>query len=153
MDMDTYPPAAFYFEVIFNGQKNFGDNSFQEVSGLEVEVEIENINEGGEKDIVHRLPKSIKYPKNLILKRGVAGTDSSLVKWCREIFETDFSKPVYSKAISVHLLDENGLVLHGWSMSNAIPVKWSIFPFHAMKNEIAIEVIEIKYSNLKRIDV
>uniref|UniRef100_UPI00405698CC phage tail protein n=1 Tax=Candidatus Electronema sp. TaxID=2698783 RepID=UPI00405698CC len=153
MSDKQYPPVSFYFEVIFDGQKSFGDNSFQQVSGLEVEIEVEDVNEGGEMDVMHRLPKSIKYPSNLKLERGIAGVESNLVAWCREVFETDFSKPIYSKTIQVHLLNDHGEILHGWSMSNAIPVKWKIGAFHAMKNEIAIETIEIKYSNLKRIHV
>ncbi len=47
------------------------DAAFQEVGGLEAEIEVETVVEGGENRFVHRLPKPVKHP-NLSLKRGLA---------------------------------------------------------------------------------
>jgi phage tail-like protein len=37
-----------------------------------------------------------------------------------------------------------------WSVTNAFPVKWSVGSFDAMKNELAIESIELAYSSITR---
>ena len=150
--MSQYPPVAFYFAVYIDGiRRDAGDNSFQEVSGLNTELETEDIEEGGENRFVHHLPKKIKHPK-LVLKRGIAEKKSSLVTWCTEILESDFNTSFSTKQIRVYLLGRDGGkgALRGWSVDNAFPVSWEIEPFNSTKNEVAIEKIELIYNTLKR---
>ena len=52
---------------------------FSEASGLQVEVETEDYQEGGVNDYTHKLPKTLKHP-NLVLKRRITDTDA-LWKW------------------------------------------------------------------------
>ncbi len=145
-----YPLPAFHFRVAFSGSGfKDRDTSFQEVSGIGYEVEYENIVEGG-KLSAHRLPKAIKYPL-LSLKRGIADKNSPLVKWCREIMESDFEKRIKPMGIKVFLLNEKGNPVRGWSFENTYPVKWDIESFGATKNEVAIEKIELSYDRLKKI--
>ena len=61
------PPPVFAFRVDIDGAES--DTSFQEVSGLEVQFETEDVVEGGQNRFVHRLPTRTKY-SNLLLKRG-----------------------------------------------------------------------------------
>ena len=70
-----YPPSAFYFKVVFGTTLGLTDTSFQEVSGIGAEVEVETVSEGGENRYQHKLPKGIKHP-NLELKRGIASMAS-----------------------------------------------------------------------------
>ena len=144
----SYPPVAFYFKVIIGGDQK-SDNSFQEVSGLNMELETEDVAEGGENRFVHHLPKTTKHP-NLVIKRGIAPKSSKLIKWCKETLESDFSTRFKLKPVDVHLLNEQGQVLYSWSITNALPVSWEIEAFNATKNDVAIEKIEFKYSTLKR---
>ena len=146
------PPVAFYFEVIFGGSRSSGDNSFQEVSGLSIELETEDVVEGGENRFIHRLPKTIKNPR-LVLKRGIADKSSLLVTWCRDVLESDFTKSFSPKEIKIYLLGKQGgqAALRGWSVENALPVRWEAEPFNSTKNELAIEIIEFNYNSLKRV--
>ena len=50
-----------------------------EVSGLEVNVAVEEIDEGGENSYVHKLPGRMTWP-NITLKRGITQSDS-LLTW------------------------------------------------------------------------
>ena len=59
--------------------------SFQEVSGLSMEVEVLERNEGGENDYTHKLPGRVSYP-NLTLKRGIT-QDNYFVTWFQESYE------------------------------------------------------------------
>ncbi len=96
-----YPPVAFYFSVYINGiRRDAGDNSFQEVSGLNVELETEDVAEGGENRFVHNLPKQIKHPK-LVLKRGIAEKKSPwwLGAWR---YWSRISPPLFLQKISVY---------------------------------------------------
>jgi phage tail-like protein len=78
-----YPPVGYHFRVEFNNIK--GEFQFQSVAGLNIELETEQIAEGGENRFKHKLPVRTKFP-NLVLKRGVL-VNSELIKWCREAVE------------------------------------------------------------------
>ena len=142
-------PVAFYFEVVLKGANASNENAFQEVSGLESEMDIETVQEGGENRFVHRLPKGVKHP-NLILKRGIVNGDGGLVKWCKEVLEEGLAKRIKPLDIDIRLLDENGEPSVNWSVTRAWPTKWSISGFDAEKNALAIETIEFAYNEIKR---
>ncbi|ABG33656.1 phage tail protein [Roseobacter denitrificans] len=144
------PPVAFHFSVMFvGGTPPVSDTAFQEVSGLESGLETEALVEGGENRFVHQLPKPLKQG-NLKLKRGMTPADSGLVKWCKATIENDLSKPIEPKDITVSLLNEERDPVAVWSIGNAYPVKWTVGGFDAMKNELAVETIELAYTTLKR---
>lgn len=66
--------ATFIFEV--DGQTI---GQFMEVTGLQVEVSVETVEEGGQNGYVHHLPGRMTWP-NITLKRGVTQTDN-LFTW------------------------------------------------------------------------
>ena len=146
MNTGEYPPPAFYFKVVFSAFPDM-DTSFQEVSGIKSEIKVEQISDGGD---VYLLPKSVEYSP-LILKRGIADESSPLVKWCKEIFEGDFNKPIRPMEVKLYLLDEEQTPIRGWSFANAYPVKWEIENFNSTKNSVAIETIVLCYKGLERI--
>ncbi|MBS0587611.1 MAG: phage tail protein [Proteobacteria bacterium] len=147
---DYYPPSAFYFKVIFGGPQETADTSFQEVSGIASEIEVETVVEGGENRFVHQLPKGVKHP-NLELKRGIAPMTSPLVKWCKTVMENDFIKPVELKPVRVFLMNEDKKPIRGWLFNSAFPVKWEFESFNSTKNEVAIEKIVLSYTFSTRI--
>jgi phage tail-like protein len=142
-------PVAFHFTVAVDGATGREDAAFQEASGLEAEIELETVAEGGENRFLHRLPKPVRHP-NLVLKRGVAGDTSRLMTWCRDVFEKDFTQPIVPRDIVVSLCDSEGDPLRTWSIGNAFPVKWSVSGFGGTRNEVAIETMEFAYHTLKR---
>ena len=145
-----YPPSAFYFKVMFGGTHENTDTSFQEVSGIVSEMEIETVVEGGENRFVHQLPKGIKHP-NLELKRGIAPKDSPLVKWCIAVMEGDFVSAIETQTIRVFLMNENKTPIRGWLFDSAYPVKWEIESFGSTKNEENKKKIVLNYNYSKRI--
>jgi phage tail-like protein len=142
-------PVAFHFGVSVDGATGMEDAAFHEVGGLEAEIEVETVVEGGENRFVHKLPKPVRHP-NLVLKRGIASSASALVTWCRAVFENDFAQPIVPKGIVVALRDAEGDPVRSWSIANAYPVKWQVSGFGAMKNEVVIETMELAYTTLKR---
>lgn len=152
-----YPRAvAFYFEVAIDGNSQGVDASFQDVSGLSLEMETETYVEGGANGFAYRLPKAIKY-SNLVLSRGLASSASPLVRWCKEVMETGLAKGIVTKPLRISLLapqsrdDSAGpTILHTWLFTDAYPVKWQADSFNSTKNEVAIEKIEFAYSSFTR---
>jgi phage tail-like protein len=164
-----YPPVGFYFDVrilekpeanrkpdvmsmlkkgLSAGTSEL-DSGFQDVSGLSVQIDYEEIAEGGENRFVHRVPKAAKFEK-LVLKRGLVTISSGLGIWCRSIVESAFSANVSSKHLVISLLDEERNPMIVWSVIDAYPVKWSVSNFNAMSNDLSIETMEFVY---KRFDV
>lgn len=134
-----YPPLGFHFKVEFANLS--GEYQFQSVSGLNIELETEQIAEGGENRFKHKLPVSTRYP-NLVLKRGIK-VDSALTKWCREALEDFDIKPTN---ITISLLNEKHEPLMTWNVVHAYPLKWSVSEFNAEKSLLAIESIELAYN-------
>jgi len=137
-----YPPLGFHFKVEFTLFE--GEFQFQSVSGLSIELETEEITEGGENRFKHKLPVKAKYP-NLVLKRGLL-VNSALINWCRNTIENFEIVPTN---LIVKLLDEKHKPLVTWSIVHAYPVKWSISDFNAEESKIIIETIELAYNYFK----
>ncbi|MDO6589503.1 phage tail protein [Loktanella sp. D2R18] len=147
---DFSAPTAFHFDVAFQGSDpDISDTAFQEVTGLEVEMTTEPLQEGGENRFVHNLPKQVKH-KNLSLKRALTGDDSGLVTWCQNTLEQGFGTPIKPQDLLISLLNEEAEPVASWSVTNAFPVKWTTGNFDAMKNELAIETVELSYLTLER---
>jgi phage tail-like protein len=137
-----YPPVGFHFLVEFQGlgteQK---DHQFQSVSGLSVDIETEEIAEGGENRFKHKLPVKTKYP-NLVLKRGVL-IDSKVIDWCKDAIENFQFKPVN---LTVKLLNEQHQPLVSWNVVHAYPIKWSVEDFNAQESKLVVESFELTYN-------
>lgn len=136
---NIYPPLGFHFKVEFANLNS--EFEFQSVSGLTVELDTEEIAEGGENRFKYRLPVRSRYSK-LVLKRGLL-TDSSLIKWCRDAVEEFDISPA---DITISLLNEEHEPLMTWNVVNAYPVKWSMGDFNAEQSQIVIETIELVYN-------
>lgn len=130
----------------------FSESSFKEVSGLSMEMGVEEIAEGGVNGYKHRVPTTAKF-SNLILKRGMVTSYSGVAQWCFDTLEDGLEEGIDTKTIVVNLLDESGLPLKSWVFVDAWPVKWAVSDLNSMNNEIAIETLEFAYSYFKVISL
>ena len=139
---DYTPPVGFHFLVEFESlNKNKNDNYFQNVSGLSVDIETEEVAIGGENRYKQKLPVRTKFP-NLVLKRGML-IDSELITWCRDAIEQFKFSPTN---ITVKLLNEERKPIKVWSVVQAYPVKWNVDEFNAMESKLVVETIELSYN-------
>ncbi len=135
-----YPPWSFYYSVKFSISANKEDVSFQSVSGLSVEYDMEDFKEGGENRFVHKLPVRTKYA-DLVLKRGML-KDSNVISWFMEAFRDRKFTPA---DINIMLMNEEGQPLRTWNVVHAIPKKWVVSDFNANENSVVIETVELSY--------
>ena len=148
-DSIQFPVTSFRFtlsveKTTVGSGENQVDASFQEISGVSVEIPVEEIQEGGENRFVHRVPQPLKYP-NLVLKRGLVTEKSALTDWCKKTISSGFASKVELKNITVQLLNERGENLISWTFINAYPIKWDYSTLDASKNQIFIQTIELAY--------
>jgi phage tail-like protein len=146
--MPHYPPLGFHFKVEFlttSGAAKFSETSFQEVSGLTVDIGVEELSEGGVNNYSHRLPGKVKYG-NLVLKRGML-SDSRLVKWIVEAVENYSFDPIN---VTVSLLNPKHEPLMSWHFFRVWPVKWITSDLKAQDNGIVVESFELSYQRFTR---
>lgn len=137
-----YPPIGFHFSVEFTDlSSSENDHQFQSVSGLTVDIETEEIAEGGENRFKHKIPVRTKYP-NLVLKRGLL-LDSAVIDWCKNAVENFEFEPI---DLIVKLLNEKHEPLVSWNIVHAYPIKWSVADFNAEESKVVIETIELVYN-------
>jgi phage tail-like protein len=141
MDSSSAYPVGFYFSLSFEGE----DAAFKEVSGISKEFGVEEVGSGGENRFKYRLP-TVSSSKNLVLKRAIVPTGSSLITWCSDTLDGGLSSAIKTQDVSVDLLDNEGTVLMKWTFYNAYPISYAVSDLKSQESEILIETIELAYT-------
>src|SRR6266545_3132038 len=136
------PYAAFNFLVEIEGLITGG---FSEVSGLQVETVVQEYQEGGQNEYVHKLPGPARYPSNLVLKRGLTDIET-FWGWHRKVIAGTIER----KNGTIYLLDRQGLPAMWWDFKEAYPVKWSGPDLRADSNAVAVETIELVHRGISK---
>lgn len=147
--MFAYPPVGFHFSVAFElFPQTPADFRFQEVSGLEMTMEMESVKEGGQNRFTWELPVRTSYA-DLELKRGMF-IGSGILMWCKNALENFVFDPVN---IVIMLLNDSHAPIQAWYVVNAIPKKWSVSSFNAAQSAIVVESITLSYQYFNIISV
>jgi len=126
---DFAPPIAFYFSVRFDGQDDL-ESSFQEVSGLDVAIGMEEKKEDSDNNFFHHLSSPPNFG-NLVLKRCLL-YNSKLDRWCSDAIEDFKFDP---KDIKMALLGANGGILASWTIIKAFPISWELSALNSTNNQ------------------
>ena len=148
--MDLFaPPVGFHFLVVFElFPQTPQDFRFQEVSGLDVEVEMEPIKEGGQNRFTHQLPVRNRY-SDITLKRGLF-IGSGITLWCKNAIEDFLFVPTN---VLISLLTPEHIPLQSWHVVNAIPKKIQVSNFNAQENSVVVESLVLSYNYFTTIGV
>lgn len=135
--------------------ERLADGGFQECSGLEIEMDVQEHREGGRNDGVVQLVGRGTY-RNVVLKRGMffsedEGVNRELWRWLQDILAG--RSPVRRYDGIIELLngegEPDGEVLATWTFSRGLPVKVSGPTLNARTGEIAIEELHIAHEGLR----
>ncbi|ALG11448.1 phage tail protein [Kibdelosporangium phytohabitans] len=143
----TDPPFAGQFVFKVDG---LTIGTFLEVSGLSVQIDTEELVEGGQNQFTHKLPKQMKWP-NLVLKRGITESNTLFdwfAKCSGEGLESAGNK-IERRHGSVELKDSTGNVVRSWDFTEAFPVKWSGPKLAATSKDLATEELEVCHCGFK----
>jgi phage tail-like protein len=156
-----YPLATtFNFEVRLMASTGYEGNetnkwiangAFQEVSGLEVEMDVQEFYEGGYNfGVIQRIGRA-KY-NNIVLKRGMFITDEGtalthLWDWFQNIVS---GYPVlrYDGIVEVKSRDHK-TVIASWAFQRGLPAKVKGPELNAKSGEVAIEELHIAHEGLR----
>jgi phage tail-like protein len=124
--------------------------AFTEVSGLSVQVNVEEVAEGGQNHFVHRLPGRMRWP-NIVLKRGITDSDA-LFEWfwktSGEGFEGAGGKLERTQG-EIAVIDAARERIRAWAFEDAFPVSWSGPTFAASGRDVAMEQLEIAHHGFR----
>ena len=136
------PYMSFNFLVEIEGLLVGG---FSEVSGLQVETEVQEYREGGVNEYMHKLAGPTRYPSHLILKRGLTDIET-LWSWHQDVVQG----PVKRRNGTIYLLDRRRLPAMWWDFIEAYPVKWSGPELRADSNTVAVETVELVHRGISK---
>ncbi|MFA5625553.1 MAG: phage tail protein [Bradymonadales bacterium] len=138
------PLAAYGFKVTLSVAGVSGDGAmFQEVSGLGVNVEIQDIVEGGLNHTTRKIMGNATYP-NLVFKRGLCSRD--MFAW----LSSYISSPVKERISgTIAILGDDNQPAMTYSFSGGLPVKWDGPQLGVGQNAIAMETLEIAHEGLR----
>jgi phage tail-like protein len=128
------------------------DGAFQECSGLEVEMDVQEYQEGGRNDATIRRVSRAKYSP-IILKRGIlfkspgGKADDALWKWLQDVVSG--VRPVARYDGTVEVWSAHEVPAAVWTFDRGLPMKIRGPELNAKTGEVAIEELHIVHEGLR----
>lgn len=119
--------------------------NFMECSGLESETEVLEYREGGEPNVVRKLP-GLTFYTNILLMRGVSDS-KELYEWRKNVINGQIAR----KNGSIVLLNEKREEVARWNFREGWPCRMSGPDLSALESDVAIEEIEICHEGFERV--
>jgi phage tail-like protein len=157
-EIPLFLAGTFNFRISLNrasgssGRDPLGDGGFQECSGLDVEMDVHELVEGGFNDGVRRLVGRGKYG-NIVLKRGMLypqgdAIDAQLWEWMQAVLSGERPVARYDGVVEV-LNPARESVVATWTFDRGLPTKVAGPQLNAKTWEIAIEELTIAHEGLR----
>jgi phage tail-like protein len=142
---DLQTGNIFMFEV--TGVKI---GAFREVSGLEVTLEMDTFNEGGQNAYVHKVPGRMTW-SDITFKRGVTNTDA-LFKWFYETSGEGFAEKndkIIRRDGAISAYNRAGKRIREWTILSAVPISWKGPEFAHDKADALEETLVISHQGFR----
>jgi phage tail-like protein len=142
----VYPFTNFNFSIEINRGESAAplvNAAFSECDGLEMNLEVKTIREGGANDRQIRLNGQVAYGQ-LVLKRGM--TDNfGLWEW----FKDSVADPRLRASAEVVLLAPDGSTERArFILTRCVPVKLKAPALNAREGQVAVEELQVAYETL-----
>jgi phage tail-like protein len=138
----TDPFAAYNFKLEMQGVT---EGHFTACAGLGVSVQVISYREGGNNQVVHRIPGPVEYA-DVTLRYGLTRS--------RELWDwllTAVQGRVQRRNVSIVVLDTDGATeVVRWNLFNAWVSQWRAAPLDALGRDVAIDSITLVYDTLER---
>lgn len=137
-EVEAHVSCRFYVRVAGKAQRAV----FTEVSGLQLETDVQEYAEGGNNGYVLRLPGRTKFGL-LTLKRG-ATASNELFDWFADVLRGKATR----QHVTIDMYDAAGGLVLSWSFRNAYPVRWVGPQFTAAGAAVAVETLELAHEGI-----
>lgn len=116
---------------------------FNECTGLEMNLEVEDYQEGGLNGYVHKFPTRVTWT-NITLKKGLVSGHTNLWEWLYGFAEGR----VQRRDGIIALLDNSRQPGTVWYFRRGLPVKYAAPALNAQQNNVAIASVEIAHEGV-----
>jgi phage tail-like protein len=141
---DDSPYAQYNFEVLIDGESVAG---FSEVSGIAMELDTVQYQEGGVDQYVHQLPDQFAHA-NLVLQRGLT-KDVTFWEWIQDVMSGTVTRKNVTVKIQKNFMGPN---TWGWQFLDAYPTVWRGPDLVGGQGQgVAIETIELAYRQFNKL--
>lgn len=145
--LDPLPAFNFLVQLIETNGLTLTVAGFSECSGLDTTLEVQEYQEGGVNDRVHKFPTRFTF-SNIVLRRGVT-LDPALRDWYGKLLRGQVER----RDGLIILLNELRLPVLAWKFERGLPVKYNGPTLNASANESAIETLEIAHERLEVVKI
>ncbi len=136
-----HPMPSYHFTVQWGGTRI----GFQEVSGLNIQVDAVEYRDGADPEYhARKMPGQLHF-SNIVLKRGIVPSDNEFFAWINTIQ----LNVVERRDVVVQLLNHQHTPVMTWKIRNAFPVRYSGPVLSAGTSEIAMEELELAHDGLE----
>ena len=142
-DRPADPYLGYLFTVKIDGAPE-PVGGFSDVSGLNIETEVETMRVGGINDHDVMLPGASKFPSRIVLKRGIA-QGSFLWSWYVSVMKSS----IVRHDITITMRGPRQEVGPSWTFRQACPVKWTGPELRAANSAVAFESIDVIHCGLQ----
>lgn len=130
------PAVTVCFSVSIQGQTI---GTFSSCDGLGMEVDIQEVKEGGNPFFVHQLPGRIKYSR-IKLTRPINADSAKVAAWI-----ADMATAVKRTQVTISAMNHHGDSIATWTLLEAIPYKWSGPSLNVDGPKVATETLELAH--------
>lgn len=130
------PAVTVCFSVRIDG-KDIG--TFSSCDGLGMEVDIQEVKEGGNPFFVHQLAGRIKYTR-IKLTRPINADSAKVAAWIASM-----ATQVKRTQVEIAAMNQQGDRIATWSLFEAFPYKWSGPSLNVDGPKVAMETLELAH--------
>lgn len=134
------PALSLTYKVTIDGIIPLG--TWSKIEGLGFSFDIKEYREGGVNGYMHKIVGPLKYD-NVRLSRPVDSDSMLLYIWLSANLVA-----VVPQTMAITALDSEGNEVTTWNLSGVVPVKWTGPSLDIFGNQIAMETLEIAYSEM-----
>ncbi len=152
MPRDPYRNFRFEVEIVDGSFDHIG---FKSVSGLNHEVAVIDYREGGENEVMRKLPGQSSY-NPVVFTRGISSNED-FVRWIRKIFDLDRVDGAqgevegWRKNVTVYARDKSGERIKQWIIWRAWPSNSEIADLDSAGNDVLIETLTLQNEGVEQI--
>lgn len=120
---------------------------FNEVSGLSVNLQVEEYAEGGVNGFTHQLPGRMTWP-HLVFKRGLTDSDA-LFQWMGKSAGDGFAangNKLTRATGAITVIDDEGNRLRAWNVEGIFAVRWTGPTMSVENAAVMVEELEVAHN-------
>lgn len=132
-----------YFQLVID---TYDLGVFQSCSGLGLDLDVEQYEEGGGGMFTHQLVGRFKYT-NLQVTRPIGPWTTKTMVWLNAMAQYGVTGITPATAV-LSALDVSGKTVCQWSLSGVIPARWTGPSFDVTNLSVATETLELAYTSI-----